>query len=74
MKVVNGFTCRTSCEVALAKKGVDPAHPHDPPGTKHGVSAKSSVTDSSSNVRTPVPGENAPTDSGSVGTVLSTFL
>jgi hypothetical protein len=77
MKVVNGFTCRTNCDVTLAKKGVDPAHPHDPPGTKHGVSATSAVKaapESESESMAQAPGENAPADSGTVGTMLSTYL
>ncbi|HEX3699247.1 MAG TPA: hypothetical protein VHV27_01095 [Phenylobacterium sp.] len=31
MEIVNGYVCKTSCDVDLAKKGVDPAHPKDGP-------------------------------------------
>ena len=31
MEVVNGYVCKSCCDVALAKKGVDPAHPKDDP-------------------------------------------
>lgn len=31
MEIVNGYVCRTCCDVDLAKKGIDPAHPHDGP-------------------------------------------
>jgi hypothetical protein len=73
MKVVDGFTCRTNCDVTLAKKGIDPAHPHDPPGVKHGVSA-TSVAKDASETGTQAQGENVPADSGTVGTVVSMYL
>jgi hypothetical protein len=31
MDIVNGYVCHNCSDVALAKKGVDPAHPHDGP-------------------------------------------
>ena len=31
MNIVNGYVCRNCTDVELAKKGVDPAHPHDGP-------------------------------------------
>jgi hypothetical protein len=31
MNIVNGYVCRNCSDVELAKKGVDPAHPHDGP-------------------------------------------
>lgn len=31
MQVVNGYVCHNCTDVANAKKGVDPAHPKDPP-------------------------------------------
>jgi hypothetical protein len=31
MEIVNGYVCKTCCDVDLAKKGVDPAHPKDGP-------------------------------------------
>jgi hypothetical protein len=31
IEVVNGYVCKSCCDVALAKKGVDPAHPKDDP-------------------------------------------
>ena len=31
MQIVNGYVCMTSCDVSLANKGVDPAHPKDDP-------------------------------------------
>ncbi|MGA0599653.1 hypothetical protein ACO2Q3_03005 [Caulobacter sp. KR2-114] len=31
MEIVNGYVCRTCCDVDLAKRGVDPAHPKDDP-------------------------------------------
>lgn len=31
IKVVNGFVCSSSCDVALAKKGIDPKNPHNDP-------------------------------------------
>ncbi len=31
MEIVNGYVCQSCCDVALAKKGVDPAHPKDDP-------------------------------------------
>ena len=30
-KVVNGFPCTNNCEVALARKNVDPKNPHNDP-------------------------------------------
>jgi hypothetical protein len=74
VKIVNGFTCRTQCDVALAKKGIDPAHPHDPPGTTRRASSATAASDAPDKTSTSQPlGENAPAASGSVGTVLSTF-
>lgn len=32
MQIVNGYVCRTCCDVAAAKAGKDPAHPNAPPG------------------------------------------
>jgi len=69
MKIVNGFTCRTSCDVVLAKKGVDPAHPHAAPG-----GSKVKAPEASSQSASPRLGENVPVDSGTMGTVLSTML
>ena len=31
MQTVNGYICHNCTDVANAKKGVDPAHPKDPP-------------------------------------------
>jgi len=31
MEIVNGYVCQTCCDVELAKRGVDPAHPKDDP-------------------------------------------
>lgn len=31
MRVVNGFVCQSGCDVALAKKGIDPKNPHNDP-------------------------------------------
>lgn len=31
IKVVNGFVCASSCDVALARKGIDPKNPHNDP-------------------------------------------
>lgn len=31
MEIVNGYVCNTCCDVDLAKRGVDPAHPKDDP-------------------------------------------
>ena len=31
MQVVNGYVCTNCTDVANAKRGVDPAHPKDPP-------------------------------------------
>ena len=32
LQIVNGYVCRTCCDVAAAKAGKDPAHPNAPPG------------------------------------------
>ncbi len=39
MQIVNGFVCKTCCDVDLAKKHIDPAHPKDGP---YGVNAPDS--------------------------------
>lgn len=31
MQIVNGYVCQTCTDVSYAKKGIDPAHPKDPP-------------------------------------------
>lgn len=31
MQTVNGYVCQNCTDVANARKGVDPAHPKDPP-------------------------------------------
>lgn len=31
ISVVNGFVCRTCCDVSLARHGHDPRNPHDDP-------------------------------------------
>ncbi len=69
MKIVNGYDCRTQCDVVLAKKGIDPAHPHDPPGEARRAGSPSDASDEA-----PQPGENHPAATGSVGTVLRTYL
>lgn len=32
-QIVNGYVCRSCCDVAAAKAGKDPAHPNAPPGS-----------------------------------------
>ena len=32
MEIVNGYVCRNCSDVSLAKRNIDPARPHDPPG------------------------------------------
>ena len=46
MQIVNGYVCRTCCDVDAAKAGKDPAHPNAPPGStdKPGQSNKSGQT------------------------------
>lgn len=31
MNIVNGYVCQNCTDVEYAKKGIDPAHPKDPP-------------------------------------------
>jgi hypothetical protein len=31
LEVINGYVCQSCADVALAKRGVDPAHPKDDP-------------------------------------------
>jgi len=38
VNLVNGFVCNNCSDVEVAKKGIDPAHPHAPP--KHAQVAK----------------------------------
>ena len=40
MQVVNGYVCANCTDVANAKKGVDPAHPKDPPKSVETASAE----------------------------------
>ena len=40
MQVVNGYVCANCTDVANAKKGVDPAHPKDPPKSERAPSAE----------------------------------
>jgi hypothetical protein len=75
--VVNGYVCQTSCDVALAKKGIDPAHPHDPPGTAKKVGAtgnSSSVGEEESPTQVPGLGENQPAASGTLGTNFNAYM
>lgn len=36
MQIVNGYVCQNCTDVEYAKKGVDPAHPKDPPAQPGG--------------------------------------
>lgn len=47
MQIVNGYVCQTCCDVALAKKGKDPAHPNADP-SKAGKADKPGQPGSSS--------------------------
>ncbi|MBH0238246.1 hypothetical protein [Methylobrevis albus] len=39
-KVVNGFACTSGCDVAVAKKGVDPRNPRNDPVKQEMLDAK----------------------------------
>ena len=73
-KVIDGYMCRTNCDVILAKKGIDPAHPHDLPGTVRKAGSAEPSAPSTSSAPAQAVGENKPATSGTLGTVLSTFL
>lgn len=40
MKIVNGYVCACSDEVRLAKRGIDPANPHNDPAKQRELDAK----------------------------------
>ena len=40
MQTVNGYVCHNCTDVANAKKGVDPAHPKDPPKSAESTPAE----------------------------------
>jgi len=44
MKIVNGYVCECSDEVRLAKRGIDPANPHNDPAVAKDLAEKSAVT------------------------------
>ena len=58
-ELVNGYVCRTCADVDYAKRGIDPAHPHDKAGSAHhggGVGRSSLSTSGAAAATTGVPG------------------
>lgn len=45
MKIVNGYVCECSDEVRLAKRGIDPANPHNDPLRQQELDAQRGVLD-----------------------------
>ena len=45
MKIVNGYVCECSDEVRLAKRGIDPANPHNDPLKQRELDRKRGVED-----------------------------
>jgi hypothetical protein len=43
VKIVNGYVCQTSCDVTVAKKGIDPRNPHDDPVKQAQIDAAKGV-------------------------------
>jgi hypothetical protein len=60
IELVNGFVCRDCAEVALAKRGIDPAKPKEPAGT-------------AASEKTP-DGVNRPLAAGERGTVINVMV
>jgi hypothetical protein len=87
MNLVNGYICRNCTDEELAKRGVDPAHPHrdvkdaqsaeeaksakDTPSTDENKKAESSKATSDERTERQRLGENRPLESGTVGTRLN---
>ena len=45
MKIVNGYVCECSDEVRLAKRGIDPANPHNDPLKQQEIDEQRGVLD-----------------------------
>jgi hypothetical protein len=73
IELVNGYVCRNCTDVGLAKRGVDPAHPHDPPHALRrpdGAAADPSTAPGSDAAAAP-DGVNRPVADGDRGTLLN---
>lgn len=66
VQVVHGYVCRDCTDVALAKKGIDPARPTLADGRPATPEAKRDAREAS-------PGVNRPRAHGDVGTRVDVF-